>query len=88
MHRGFLIVFIPAGPYRVCLQSNHPNVQAAAMQCAPAGVANSLDWLRIQYGIAVPHANVKGLGCTPSGADASSFNWASASDVSFDRGSK
>lgn len=42
-------------------QFGHPNVQAALNQCAPAAVANSLQWLENTYGLNVPHPNDKGL---------------------------
>jgi PEP-CTERM motif len=44
-------------------QTGHPNVQAAVNQCAPAAVANSLQWLENTYpsNIFVPNDNVPGL---------------------------
>jgi hypothetical protein len=61
-----VVPFILGGLLRVCVQPGHPNVQTANEQCAPAAVANSLDWMRITYGIAVPQPNVLGLGADGS----------------------
>lgn len=42
-------------------QKGHNNVEAALNQCAPAAVANSLDWLRGSQGLPVPDPNNLGL---------------------------
>lgn len=47
-------------------QFGHANVQAAEDQCFPAAVANSLDWMRATYGLAVPDNNVVGLNGAPA----------------------
>jgi hypothetical protein len=47
------------------LQNGHPSVEQGVNQCAPAAVANSLQWLEDQYGIAVPHAHVPGINGNP-----------------------
>jgi hypothetical protein len=39
------IFFLPNAVGLALKQNNHPNVQAARNQCAPAAVANSLQWL-------------------------------------------
>ena len=46
--------------FNVSYQFGHPNVAAAENQCAPAAVANSLDWLRQTQGVNIPNANVPG----------------------------
>jgi len=56
--------FIAGGVVTACWQAGHTNVEAAHNQCAPAAAANSLDWLRQTYQLAIPHANTPGLvGC-------------------------
>ncbi len=37
------------------------NIQAAKNQCGPAGVANSLAWLKDKWGVNVPHEFKKGI---------------------------
>ena len=37
------------------------DVQTAAMQCAPASVANSFTWLNIRWNVPIPDANILGL---------------------------
>jgi hypothetical protein len=56
------VSFSVAGlPLELKLQRKHPNVQAAANQCAPAAVANSLQFLENTTLLRVPHDNNKGL---------------------------
>jgi hypothetical protein len=40
-------------PVLLHYQTQHPNVQAARNQCAPAATSNSLDWLRTTTGLAI-----------------------------------
>src|SRR3954470_18669113 len=56
------VSFSVAGlPLELKLQRKHPNIQAAANQCAPAAVANSLQFLENTTLLKVPHDNVKGF---------------------------
>lgn len=56
------VSFSVAGlPVDLKLQRKHPNVQTAANQCAPAAVANSLQFLENTTLLKVPHDNVKGF---------------------------
>jgi hypothetical protein len=43
------------------IQYDHPNEQAAANQCAPMSVANSLQYLKDTQGLPVPHQHTLGL---------------------------
>ena len=54
--------FVLAGPLFFVLQGNHPNVQAAHNQCAPAAVANSLQFLANTTPLVLPHPNIPGWG--------------------------
>ncbi|ACB75099.1 hypothetical protein Oter_1815 [Opitutus terrae PB90-1] len=42
-------------------QSGHPSVDQDTNQCAPASVANSLQWLEDTQGLPVPYDNVPGI---------------------------
>jgi len=55
-----VVAFRGRAALTVCSQTKHPNVETAVNQCAPAAVANSLDWMRTTYGLPVPDANVPG----------------------------
>ncbi|WP_395700024.1 hypothetical protein [Aquabacterium sp.] len=45
----------------IIVQFDHPNIEAANNQCAPAAVANSLQYLKNNFGLPVPHAHKAGL---------------------------
>ena len=45
----------PAIPVLAHYQTQHPNIQAANNQCAPAATANSLDFLRTTQGLTITH---------------------------------
>jgi hypothetical protein len=49
------------GLFSFFYQPNHPNLQAADNQCAPAAFANNFTWLKTTYGTAIPDPNVVGL---------------------------
>lgn len=55
------IVFTPVGRFEHEYQSGHPNIEVDFMQCAPASVANSLQWLEDEYGVVVPHPHQPGI---------------------------
>jgi hypothetical protein len=57
------VIFDSTGASCLNHQRGHTNKEAARNQCAPMAVANSLDWLRIQKGLAVPdkHEHKPGL---------------------------
>jgi hypothetical protein len=55
------LTFLENYPTFYVYQKGHPNVQAADNQCAPAAVANSLQWLENEKKINVPQDNVPGL---------------------------
>jgi len=55
------LTFTESYPTYYVYQKGHPNVQAADSQCAPAAVANSLQWLENEKKIKVPHDNIPGL---------------------------
>jgi len=56
-----LIIYDPAGLLDAFWQPFGPNVEQDDNQCAPASVANSLQWLEDTYGIDVPHEHVPGI---------------------------
>jgi len=58
------IEFDPFGAIQTHIQTGHPNVQAANNQCAPASVANSLQYLENKHPgkIKIPHDNIPGIG--------------------------
>lgn len=49
------------GLFERTVQNGHPNVQAADNQCAPAAVANSLQFLENTTPLTVPHDHKKGI---------------------------
>src|SRR5205823_3482758 len=51
------VTFNAGNTFTAVYQFGHPNIDQALNQCAPAAVANSLDWLRTTQGLAVPAAN-------------------------------
>lgn len=55
------ITFVGGPAFTFCFQANHPNIEAADNQCGPAAAANSLAWLKTQYGVGIPDNNVMGL---------------------------
>jgi hypothetical protein len=58
----FNIVFPnPFGVFKFAFQANHPNVQTAVNQCAPASMANNFTWLKTTFGTAIPDPNNLGL---------------------------
>ncbi len=55
----------------IIVQFDHPNIEAAKNQCAPASVANSLQYLKNNFGLPVPHAHKAGLKPSVSPGDTS-----------------
>lgn len=55
------ITFQAGGLFKLGIQLGHENVQTAHNQCAPAAVANSLEWLKNSAPVAIPDKNVIGL---------------------------
>lgn len=67
------IVF-PGGLFKVQVQPNHQNLEAANNQCAPAAFADNFTWLKTTYGIGVPQQNVIGLRGVPANSLVGQFD--------------
>jgi hypothetical protein len=70
-HDGFGYTSGSTRPDEITIQWDHPNIEAAKNQCFPASVANSLQYLRNRYGLAVPHEHKPGLRPSASPGDSS-----------------
>jgi len=81
------IEFIIGYPTEICEQDNHPNVQAAKNQCAPASVANSLQYLENEYpsDVTITHDNIPGYGASLSGIPYPSNSLVAHLDVAMER---
>jgi hypothetical protein len=59
--------FLPSGLISAVVQEGHPSVEQDVNQCAPAAVANSLQWLEDEYDtVTVPHSHVPGIDGEPT----------------------